>query len=192
MPEIERGSEYSEIAVDEQAVKMRIGEALMAAPTLSELWEEIHRQEKLTNEFTLNKIDAAEYRQRLIDLNEKAKGIVELETLDEFIIALEYLGVKGEELYEVVSHEQAHFETADELELSPAYMIRLYMIDKIRFGKCYGVISDYDSLSTNEQIREANMRVSMAPEFLSETDLKVFEGTEFYDELRQSLRKEDQ
>jgi len=190
MPEIERGSEYSEVVVDEQAIKMRIGEALMSAPSRTELLDEIHLNAEMGSELVSGKIDGTEYRQQLMNLHEKAKGIVELETLDEFIIALEYLGVKDEKLFEVVSHEQAHFETADELGLNPIYVIRLNMIDEARFGAAYGVAFQYDSSLTDEQIREASMKVTMAPEFLSETDLKVFEGTKFYDELRQSLRKE--
>lgn len=148
----------------------RLKKAKTEAPTQSEIHAFDKQHDELVNQFLRSKISLSEF---IKSNKEKPKqGVVDFKTLDEFYIALLALNMSEEDIEEVISHEQTHFELAEEFGMNPIFGIQFLKEEEgdLTMYPFVSAVLQEDANETN--VREYTRRIAAAPgDDLSPSDL---------------------
>ncbi|GEM_PF-3124740 len=169
MPEVEYSPGFFEDLV------ARLVKATTEAPAGSKILDFDKQHDELVNRFLRSEISLA----KLLESNKEIpkQGRVDFKTLDEFMIALQGLNMSEDNIVEIISHEQTHFELAEEFGMNPIFGIQFSKDEE-------GEVSMYPFVTADipEEVSETNARgylrrIAAAPgDDLSPSDFQKLKG----------------
>ena len=126
-------------------------------------------EDQLTRRFLAKEISHDEFDQEM-SLLDKTSGVVECDTPEELEFLLLSLGLDEDTAYELVDHEQEHYDEAVSQGLSPLCMIRLYKSPAGGLGLIPSVIYLAPETVSDEEFRAGLSNTIRAASELSPRD----------------------
>jgi len=159
---------------DEQHVeylKEVIGKAKSEAPLAEDLEAAKDKHDKSIRDFVAGRISRTEFEDQ-----ELMEGSIELQSENDFKLALSIIGFDRETIEELTSHEIEHYHEAEDSGLKPTFLIQFFRGKDDKLSLYPSVKLSLPEDMADDQIREALKKVIGAANDLSPRDQSQLEN----------------